>query len=255
MVYLHWGGGSIVPPSSGGLTVMRGKWLLAVSLLVWGAPAARAEGKTREVTYTHDGRTFKGHLAWDCAGSGKRPGVLVVHEWWGLNDYARKRAEQLAKLGYVAFACDMYGEGKVTEHPKEAAEMAGTVRKNLKAWQGRAQAALKILQNHEAVDPGRLAAIGYCFGGSTAPQLAYTGADLKAVVTFHAALPVPGEDQAKAVKAKVLICHGAADSFVPEDVIQKFRSAFEKAKVDYQMVYFGGAQHSFTVAGVDRVGV
>src|SRR5262245_4777671 len=208
--------------------------LLAVALVACAVPTARAEVKTRTVTYTHDGMTFKGYLAWDDATQGKRPGVLVVHEWWGLNDYARKRAEQLAKLGYVAFACDMYGEGKVTEHPKGAAEMAGTVRQNLKAWQGRAQAALKVLQGHEAVDPRNLAAIGYCFGGSTALQLAYTGADLKAVVTFHAALPVPGEDQAKAVKAKVLICHGAADSFIPEDVIQKFRSALEKAKVDYQ---------------------
>jgi dienelactone hydrolase len=149
----------------------------------------------------------------------------------------------------------MYGGGKVTEHPKEAGQMAGEVRKNLQSWQGRARAALKILQDHEAVDTQRLAAIGYCFGGSTALQLAYTGADLRAVVTFHAALPVPEPEQAKAIKAKLLICHGAVDPFIPEEVVMKVRSAWEAAKVDYELNYYGGAQHSFTVPGVDKVGV
>src|SRR5262245_20994057 len=135
--------------------------LLAVALVACAVPTARAEVKTRTVTYTHDGMTFKGYLAWDDATQGKRPGVLVVHEWWGLNDYARKRAEQLAKLGYVAFACDMYGEGKVTEHPKEAGQFATEVRNNLKAWQGRALAGLKILQDSDLVDANNLAAIGY----------------------------------------------------------------------------------------------
>src|SRR5262249_25951461 len=144
----------------------------------------------------HGGVTFKGHLAWDDSARGKRPGVLVVHEWWGLDGYARKRAEQLAGLGYVAFACDMDGQGKVAEHPKEAGKMASEVRKNVKDWQGRALAALAVLEKQEGVDPKRLAAIGYCFGGSTALQLAYAGADLAAVVTFHAALPVPDEGQA-----------------------------------------------------------
>jgi dienelactone hydrolase len=216
---------------------------------------AHAEVKSKTITYTHDGTTFKGYLAWDDAIKGKRPGVLVIHEWWGLNDYARKRADQLAGLGYVAFACDMYGDGKTTEHPKEAGEFAGTVRKNVKNWQGRAQAALKVLKEQDTVDTDKLAAIGYCFGGSTALQLAYTGADLKAVATFHAALPVPEADQAKAIKAKLLICHGAADKFIPEDVITKFRGALEDAKVDYEMIYFGGAKHSFTVQGVDKKGV
>ena len=141
------------------------------------------------MTYQHDGMTFKGVLAWDDKVQGKRPGVLVVHEFWGLNDYAKKRAQQLAELGYVAFACDMYGEGKVTEHPKEAAKMAGEVRKDVKAWRGRALAALKILQDHELVDSKKLASIGYCFGGSTSLQLAYAGADIAAVVSFHGALP------------------------------------------------------------------
>src|SRR2546428_836403 len=120
-----------------GRTIMRSKWLLVVSLAACNAGLARAEVKTKAVTYEYGGVTFKGHLAWDEAVKGKRPGVLVVHEFWGLNDYARRRAEQLAGLGYVAFACDMYGEGKMTEHPQEASQMAAEVRKNVKTWQGR----------------------------------------------------------------------------------------------------------------------
>jgi dienelactone hydrolase len=221
--------------------------------LVLAVPASAAV-QTKEVTYSHEGVNFKGHLAWDDAAQGKRPGVLVVHEWWGLNDYARQRAEKLAALGYVAFACDMYGEGKVTTHPQEAGQFAGEVRKNVKTWQGRAQAALKVLQENEHVDPQKIAAIGYCFGGSTALELAYTGADLAAVVTFHAALPVPESEQARAIKSKVLVCHGARDNFIPEETIHKFRQALEDAKVDYEMVYYGGAVHSFTVPEADKVG-
>jgi dienelactone hydrolase len=149
----------------------------------------------------------------------------------------------------------MYGEGKHTEHPNEAGQFAGEVRKNVKVWRGRAQAALKVLRDQEQVDADKLAAIGYCFGGSTALQLAYTGADIKAVVTFHAGLAVPDAEQAKAIKAKLLICHGAADKFIPEDTAVKFRAALEEAKVDYTMVYLGNAKHSFTVKGIDAKGV
>jgi dienelactone hydrolase len=148
----------------------------------------------------------------------------------------------------------MYGEGKVTEHPEEAARFAAAVRQNVKDWQGRAQAALKVLRDDDRVDPKKLAAIGYCFGGSTALEPAYSGADLAAVVTFHAALPVPDEEQAKAIKAKVLINHGAADSFIPEETCQKVRAALEAGKVDYEFIYYGGAVHSFTVAGSEKVG-
>ena len=234
---------------------MQRKFLLAAALFVGGVGPAWAEIKTKQVVYTVEGVSHKGHLAWDDKVEGKRPGILVVHEWWGLNDYARMRAEQLAGMGFVAFACDMYGEGKVTEHPKEAAAMAGEVRKNIKLWQGRAQAALKILQDDEHVDGKRLAAIGYCFGGSTALQLAYSGAELAAVCTFHAAVPTPEAEQAKAIKAKLLICQGAADPFVKEESLQKARAAYEEAKVNYEMNYYGGAEHSFTVSDIARAGV
>src|SRR5881398_2865263 len=149
---------------------MRTKWLLSVCLAAGAVAAARAEVKTQAVSYEHGGVTFKGHLAWDDSAKGKRPGVLVVHEWWGLNDYARGRAEQLAKLGYVAFACDMYGEGKTTEHPKEATEMATKVRMNVETWRKRAEVALDTLKAQPQCDKTKLAAIGYCFGGSTALQ-------------------------------------------------------------------------------------
>jgi len=229
--------------------------LLATVLIGWNTPLAGAAVKTRTVEYEYNGTKLKGFLAWDDAVQGKRPGILIVHEWWGLNDYVRRRAEQLAGLGYVAFASDMYGDGKVTEHPQEAGQFAGEVRKNIQLWQGRAKAGLKVLQEHELVDPKRLAAIGYCFGGSTALELAYTGADLKAVVTFHAALPMPSEEQAKAIKARLLINHGADDSFVPAETIQKFKAALDQAKVDYQFISYPGAVHSFTVKGSDEKGL
>jgi dienelactone hydrolase len=211
----------------------------------WGAV------KTETITYRVGDKTFKGVLACDEAVKTKRPGILVVHEFWGLNDYARKRAEQLAGIGYVAFAVDMYGDGKTTEHPKEASAMAATVRMNQKEWLARANAGLQILRDHPLVESKSLAAIGYCFGGSTALQLANSGADIKASVSFHGALPIPDENDVKGIKAKILICHGAADSFIKEDTILKMRDVYDKANVDYQMIYFGGAVHSFTVPDAD----
>jgi dienelactone hydrolase len=219
------------------------------------ASAAQAAVQTKAVTYQHEGVTLKGHLCWDDAVTGKRPGVIVVHEFWGLNDYAKKRAEMLAQLGYAAMAVDMYGDGKATSHSKEASEMAGTVRANLKTWQGRAQAGMKLLQAQPMVDPTKIAAIGYCFGGSTALQLAMSGADVAAVVSFHGALPAITADQAKAIKAKILICHGAEDTFITEKDCEAFRSALSKAKVDYQFHYFGGVKHSFTVPHAEDAGV
>ncbi len=131
--------------------------------------------QTKKVTYKHGDLECHGFLAWDDSIDGPRPGVLVVHEWWGLNDYARSRAEQLAKLGYIALAADMYGEGKTTEHPQEAGQMAGKVRANVEDWRKRATAALDVLKSQPQCDKTKLAAIGYCFGGSTALQLAFSG--------------------------------------------------------------------------------
>ncbi|HUG90689.1 MAG TPA: dienelactone hydrolase family protein [Planctomycetaceae bacterium] len=233
----------------------------SLAMLVGGAVVVLASGvvqaavQTKTVDYEHDGATLQGFFAWDDAVEGKRPGVLVVHEWWGLDRYARSRAEQLAKLGYVAFALDMYGKGKLAEHPQDAMRMAGEVRANQETWRKRALAGLEVLKGHELVDGKRLAAIGYCFGGSTVLQLAYAGADLDAGITFHAALPAPGEEDAKNIRARLLICHGAEDSFIPEEAAQKFRAALDQAGADYEMIYYAGARHSFTVPDADARGL
>lgn len=229
--------------------------LLTLSFILVAVSQADAKLQSKTYDYQHGDVPLKGYLVWDDEVEGKRPGVLVVHEWWGLNDYARRRADQLAELGYVAFAVDMYGNGKVTEHPAEAGKWSGEVRKNVAEWQQRALLGLDILREHELVDSDRLAAIGYCFGGATVLQMAYSGADLDGVVSFHGALPVAETGQADAIKAKILVCHGADDGFTPEDQIKKFRAALSDAGVDWQMVYYGNARHSFTNPGADKHGI
>jgi dienelactone hydrolase len=226
--------------------------LLAALALALGAGAAPAAVVTKTVEYEFDGVKLKGHIAYDDGAMDKRPGVLVVHEWWGLDEYAKGRCKMLAEAGYVAFAPDMYGEGKTTEHPADAKKMADLTRENVKVWRGRAEAGLKQLKKHPQVDGDKLAAIGYCFGGSTCLQLAYSGADLKAVVTFHAALPKPTADEAKAIKPRVLVCHGADDFFISADAIKAFRGALDDAKTKYEFVSYKDAVHSFTVPGADK---
>jgi dienelactone hydrolase len=226
--------------------------LAAVALLASQTPAAVV---TKTIDYEFDGANLKGFLAYDDATTEKRPGVLVVHEWWGLNDYAKERCKKLAELGYVAFAVDMYGDGKSVEHPDDARKMATAVRQNLKTWRGRAETGLKQLTSQPNVDATKLAAIGYCFGGSTCLQLAYSGADLKAVATFHAALPTPTPEEAKAIKAKLYIAHGGDDTFVPDKSVTAFKEALDKAKVSYKFESFPGVVHSFTVPGADKIGM
>lgn len=218
------------------------------------APAVAAV-KSQAVDYKVGELTCKGYLAWDDARTDKRPGVLVVHEWWGLNDYARRRADELAKLGYVAFACDMYGEGKQAEHPQDAGRMAMEVRMNVQEWRRRAAEALRVLASQPQCDGSKLAAIGYCFGGSTALQLAYSGADLDAVVTFHAALPVPTAAEAQQIKAAIQVHQGAQDGFIPEESIQQFRQALDGAHADWTLTYHAGAVHGFTVPGAEDRGM
>jgi dienelactone hydrolase len=224
------------------------------AITLFSASSASAEVRTETVRYTADGVTLQGYLAYDANRTGKLPGVLVVHEWWGLNDYARDRAKQLAELGYVAFACDMYGEGKATAHPEEAGKMAGEVRKNLTTWLGRATAGLKVLQDHPRVDASKLAAIGYCFGGSTAVQLALAGAPVQVVASFHGA-PVPvSAEQAKKVQGTILICNGADDPFIPPAKLTAYVQALKENQVKVQLANYPGAVHSFTVPDADKVG-
>jgi dienelactone hydrolase len=225
--------------------------MLTLSLAAGATPAAV---KTEVVEYEYAGAKLKGFLAYDDAVSAVRPGVIVFPEWWGLNDYAKDRAKQLAGMGYVAFAADLYGDGKVidTAHPQDAGKMAGMLRANVGEWRGRAEAAMKQLTSRPFVDRTKIAAIGYCLGGSTALQLAYTGADLKAVTTFHAALPTPTAAEGKAIKAKLLVTHGAADSFIPEKAIADFKANVPADKLDF--VSYPNVVHSFTVPAADKVG-
>jgi len=187
--------------------------------------SAHARLVTKPVAYEHAGVKLEGYLAYDDekTAKGKIPGVLVVPEWWGLTDYVKGRAESLAKLGYVAFAVDMYGAGVTTTDPKKANELASAFYgKPLMAE--RAQAGLDQLLATGLVDGPRVAAIGYCFGGSTVQALAYTGAPLAGIVSFHGGLiPVPADAAAK-TKAKILVCHGAIDPFVSKDALNAFFS-------------------------------
>lgn len=229
-------------------------WQIAfLTMLLSGS--ALAVMQTETVDYKDGDVELKGYIFWDDAFSGPRPGVLVVHEWWGLNDYAKLRAEMLAETGYVAFAADMYGDGKMTRHADEAKGWMQQITANSEAWQRRANLALEKLRAHPLVDGEKLAAIGYCFGGATVMQLAYTGVDLDGVVSFHGSLPPATPEQADKVKTRVLVAHGAADTFVPPERIEAFKKALSDAGVDWEMDIYGGARHSFTNPYADGYGI
>ncbi len=219
------------------------------------AAAVHARIVTKPVAYDHAGVKLEGFLAYDdekVSADKQAPGVLVVPEWWGLNDYVKGRAQQLAKLGYVAFADDMYGAGVETSDPKKAGELAGQFYgKPLMAE--RAQAGLDQLLATGLVASGRVAAIGYCFGGSTVQALAYSGAPLAGIVSFHGGLiPVPA-DAATKTKAKILVCHGAVDPFVKPADLEAFTKAMNDGKFDYQFISYAGAIHAFTNPNADKV--
>lgn len=218
----------------------------AMAFILLSLTAAEAKIVTQTVEYTQDGTVMRGFLAYDDGLKGKRPGVLVVHEWWGLNDFARERARKLAGLGYVALAADIYGGGATTRDREEAGKLAGALRGNPDLLRARAQAALKVLAADPRVDPKRLAAIGFCFGGTTVLELAYSGADLAGVVSFHGGLPKARPDDLKRVKAAVLVLHGADDPHVSPADIAAFEQAMRQSGADWQMVCFGGAVHGFT---------
>jgi dienelactone hydrolase len=229
-------------------------WLCAALLLSWSG-TAQAAVKTETVEYKQGETVLKGYLAYDDATTAKRPGVLVVHEWWGLDDYAKRRAEELAKAGYVAFALDMYGEGKNTRHPEQAGEWSSAVARNPDASAARFQAALDQLKKQPRVDSAKVAAIGYCFGGGVVLKRAVAGADLRGVVSFHGALPADPVAAGTAVKAKILVCNGADDGFVTPEQIATFQKNLTQAKADWQFVNYSGAKHSFTNPNAASFGI
>ena len=203
------------------------------------------------VEYIAENVVLKGYLTYDHSVKGKRPGILVVHEWWGHNEYARKRARMLAKLGYTALAVDMYGEGKQAEHPKEAGNFAQEIMQNMHLGRERFMAALDLLRQHETVDTDRIAAIGYCFGGSVVLEMARSGMDLDGVVSFHGGLSTKEPAQPGEVKAKILVCNGADDQFIPPEQIDAFREEMQKARADFRIISYEGAKHSFTNPDAD----
>jgi dienelactone hydrolase len=210
--------------------------------------------KTKEVTYSSDGTNLKGFLAYDQNKTGKRPGIIVVHEWWGLNNYAKERAEMLAKLGYVALAVDMYGNGKTTEDAAAAGKFSSEVMQHMDTAAARFYAGLKELKNQPQTDTNKIAAIGYCFGGGIVLRMALQGANLDGVASFHGDLPTEPVKNPKEVKANILVLNGAADPFNPKEKVEKFKNVMDSAGIKYKFINYPGAKHSFTNPAADSLG-
>ena len=210
--------------------------------------------QTKTIEYQQGDTTLEGVLVWDDAVRGQRPGVLVVHQWMGLTDYEKHRAEMLAQLGYVAFCADIYGKGVRPKNTAEAGALAGKYKSDRQLLRARVNAALTVLQTREFVDPRHLAAIGYCFGGTTVLELARSGAHIAGVVSFHGGLDAPDPTDGKNIRCKVLICHGADDPFSSPQDIAALETEMRQGGVDWQLIKYGGAVHSFTQpnAGDDK---
>lgn len=211
---------------------------------------AQAEVLTQEIEYTQSGTTLKGYLAYDSAIKGKRPGILVVHEWWGHNEHARDRARMLAEIGYTALAVDMYGDGKIADHPKKAGEFMNAAFNNWETSQARFNKAKEVLQSHKTVDAERIGAIGFCFGGAVSLRMARGGADLEGVVAFHSALPL--EPAITDMKASVLVINGSQDSFIKPETVGSFTRQMVAGKVDFTYINLAGVKHSFTNKQADE---
>ena len=221
---------------------------------VFTAVAAEAKIITQSVPYQSEGMKFEGYLAYDNAVKGKRPGVLVIHEWWGLNAAVQKRVDQLASMGFIAFALDLYGKGKTTTDIIKATKMLRMVQMNGYRWRQRGLAGLEVLKGLPQVDPQRIAAIGYGWGGATLQQLVYNGTDIDGAVLFYSFRPPPA-DQAKRVKAKILVLQGTADPYLDAVELTDYIEAMGKTGLDWQMVLFGGAKHGFTDANAADYGM
>lgn len=228
--------------------------LLVAALLSLFASTGFAAVTGKQVTYKANGVTMKGYLASDSAVKGKRPGVLVVHEWWGHDDYARMRARKLAELGYTALALDMYGAGKQAHDPDHAKAMATAVSKDPAGAKARFDAAMAFLKKQPNVDGDNIAAVGYCFGGSVVLNMARAGKDLKGVASFHGNLSTEKPAQKDQIKGKVLVLTGADDPMAPAEQVAKFEQEMKDAGVDYRVVSYPGAKHGFTNPAADKYG-
>lgn len=220
--------------------------LCAVAGLAFAMTAGAQEIRGEEVSYTIDGTEFTGYLAYDAEQEGSRPGVLVVHEWWGHNDYVRERARMLAELGYTALALDMYGEGRVASHPEDAQKFSQEVMGNMQAAEARFRAARSLLESHATTDAGRTAAIGYCFGGAVVLNMARRGLDLAGVASFHGSLATQSPAEPGDINTSILVLHGASDQFVGPDSVGEFTAEMTRAQVDLRFVSYPHALHGFT---------
>lgn len=227
------------------------KTMLIAICSVFCLTSAHAAIQTRTIEYKSGDAALKGYLAWNDAIKGRSPGVLVVHEWWGNNDYAQRRARELAELGYVALAVDMYGDGKTTNDAKVAQTWSSAVTGDNALLRQRAEAALEVLKSQPNVDPARIGAIGYCFGGKVVLEMARASLGLAGVVSFHGGLMTPHPEQTKDVKTRILVCNGADDQFVSAEEIATFEKEMKSAGANYRIISYPGAQHSFTNPAAD----
>lgn len=230
------------------------EFLLFAGFMLVAASASHAAVQGREVTYSANGTTLKGYIAYDDAAKGKHPGILVVHEWWGHNEYARKRARMLAERGYTALALDMYGDGKQAHHPDDAGKFASEVSQNAALARARFEAALNLLKQEKSVDAANIAAIGYCFGGSVVLNMARAGEPLKAVASFHGGLSTQQPAERGKVKARIASFTGEDDPMIPATQVAAFRQEMDKAGVNYKVVTYSGATHAFTNPAADELG-
>lgn len=207
-----------------------------------------------EIAYEVDGISMNGYLAYDRNQTDERPGVLIVHEWWGHNDYVRRRADMLAELGYTAFALDMYGDRKQANHPADAQMFMMEVLNNMSAGESRFRAARKLLEEHATTDVSKTAAVGYCFGGGIVLHMARLGADLKGVASFHGTLATATPAEAGSINAKLLVAHGADDPFVPAAELEAFKQEMADAGADMKFIAYPGAVHAFTNPAATAMG-
>lgn len=219
-------------------------WLYLLGSVL--ALSAHAEVRLEKVEYKDGATVLEGMVAYDSKSAAKRPGVLVVHEWTGINGYTEKRLKQLAGLGYTAFAADIYGKGVRPIDPKDAGATAGIYKKDRTLFRRRMQLALDQLKKQKTVNPAKTAAIGYCFGGTGVLELARAGGDTLGVVSFHGGLDSPTPEDAKNIRAKVLVLHGADDKFVPPEQVAAFEDEMRKGQVDWQLVKYAKSVHAFT---------
>jgi dienelactone hydrolase len=220
------------------------------------ATTAMAKVQSKEIEYRQGDTVLQGFLAWDDAAKGKRPGVLVVHEWWGHNAHARAQATRLAKAGYVGFALDMFGKGKVATHPKDAMAFVQEATKDPEVAAARFDAALDVLKQQPQVDPEKIGAFGYCFGGGVALEMARAGRDLDAVVTFHGSLrPGAGPAEPGKVKPAILVQTGGSDPMVTREQVQQLEDELKGAGVDVKVITYPKAKHAFTNPDADKAGM